>query len=306
LANQPFDVLHAFDHRPAVSIPSLLYRGRSRVPLVVDWADLWGVEGIAGRRSTALRHTLGRLDTWGERRFHQTADLVTPINAELARRTLDLGVPADRVVVILPGAPVDLIQPQVKQNARRALGLDSAAHVLVYIGYAPYDQDLVLDAFRQLADQDSLAQLITAGGPFVGGDKNTLPARLAARHRHLGEVPYNRLETLLGAGDLMLLPFRDTPVNRGRYPNKLGDYLAAGRPVLTNPTGELGRLVDQEGIGKLAAESGAAMAAGARELLQDPGQLEELGRRARLLAERRWGWVHRAATAEAAYLRLMG
>jgi glycosyltransferase involved in cell wall biosynthesis len=111
---------------------------------------------------------------------------------------------------------------------------------------------------------------------------------------------------VLAAGDLMLLPFRDSPVNRGRYPNKLGDYLAAGRPVLTNRTGDLGQLVEQERVGALAGETGAAMAAVAFELLQDPDRLEELGRRARRLAETRMSWGQRAMELEAAYRRVVG
>ncbi len=301
-----YDVIHAFDHRPAVMVPAMLLRGLRQVPLVADWADLWGLEGIGGLRSAPARLSLGNFDGWAESWFHRTADFVTPINTELQRRTLEMGVPADRIVVIPPGAPVDLIQPQDKLAARRTLGLDSNAHVLVHIGYAPYDQELVADTFIEIAGRDPLALLITTGGSFERSQAGMLPAGVSARHRYFGEVAYHELETVLAAGDLMLLPFRDSPANRGRYPNKLGDYLAAGRPVLTNRTGDLGQLVEQEGVGVVAGETGAAMAAVAFELLQDPDRLEELGRRARRLAETRMSWGQRAIELEAAYLRVVG
>jgi len=301
-----FDVIHAFDHRPAVMIPALQLRRLRQVPLVADWADLWGLEGIGGLRSRLARLSLGRFDGWAERWFHRSADFVTPINTELRQRTLEIGVPEERIVVIPPGAPVDLIQPQDKLAARRSLSLDPTAHILVHIGYAPYDREFIADTFTELAGRDPLAQLITTGGSFERGRSGILPAAARARHLHLGEVAYQQLETVLAAGDLMLLPFRDSPVNRGRYPNKLGDYLAAGRPVLTNRTGDLGELVEREGVGVVAGETGAAMAAAAFELFQNVGRLGELGRRARGLAETRMSWGQRAKELEAAYRRVIG
>lgn len=301
-----YDLIHAFDHRPAVMVPALLLRRLRQVPLVADWADLWGPEGIGGLRSGLARFSVGKFDGWAETWFHRSANLITPINTELQRRVLELGVPAERIVVIPPGAPVDLIRPQDKLAARRTLGLDLTAHILVHIGNAPYDRELIADTFVEIAGRDPLAQLITAGRLFGRDQAEILPAGVRARHRHFGEVAYHELETVLAAGDLMLLPFRDSPVNRGRYPNKLGDYLAAGRPVLTNRTGDLGQLVEQERVGALAGETGAAMAAVAFELLQDPDRLEELGRRARRLAETRMSWGQRAMELEAGYRRVVG
>ena len=45
----------------------------------------------------------------------------------------------------------------------------------------------------------------------------------------------------------------DRPANQGRWPGRINDYLCAGRPVITQPVGEMKILLEQEAIGRLCA-----------------------------------------------------
>jgi glycosyltransferase involved in cell wall biosynthesis len=88
----------------------------------------------------------------------------------------------------------------------------------------------------------------------------------------------------------MLLPFPDRGLNQARFPNRLGDYLAAGRPVVTNPTGEAERLVRQSGAGLLADPTAEAMARAVLKLFDDRDLAIHLGRRGRQYAEQVLAW----------------
>ena len=57
-----FDIIHGFDHRPAVLLPSLLGQRLRGATFISDWADLWGREGIAGGRQSFPGRFLGKLD----------------------------------------------------------------------------------------------------------------------------------------------------------------------------------------------------------------------------------------------------
>jgi len=54
-----------------------------------------------------------------------------------------------------------------------------------------------------------------------------------------GWVDYFKNPDALSSVDVYILIKKDNAINRAGWPNKLGDYMAAGRPVLLNPYGDL-------------------------------------------------------------------
>jgi glycosyltransferase involved in cell wall biosynthesis len=88
----------------------------------------------------------------------------------------------------------------------------------------------------------------------------------------------------------MLLPLVNRGVNLARYPNRVGDFLAAGRPIATQPTGEVGSMVIEEAVGIVTGQEPEAFAEGLDRLLQDEDSRQEMGRRARRLAETKLSW----------------
>jgi glycosyltransferase involved in cell wall biosynthesis len=299
------DVIHSFDHRPACSLPAkaaVRFRGSA---WVADWADRWGWDGIAAERGFLARHTLGRWDDFVEKRIYRQAHAVTVASRELERVTLRSGVESDRVEWVPPGCNADLIRPMPKAEARAHYGIPPDTHVLVHIGFADYDEDLLAGVFVRLATRFPSIVLLTSGKV---GSPLTETLRASGFHhrlRNVGVVPYGELATVMACGDVMLLPYRNRPLNLGRFPNKLADYLASGRPVVTNPTGDLGKLVTDEGLGILADETSEAMADAVARLLEAPQEAEQMGRRARALAEGRLGWPALAARVEGLYARLL-
>ena len=296
-----WDVVHAFGHRPAVTLPALALRARTGAPLVADWADLWGRDGIAGERAPLSRLVLGGFDHHAERRVCRAADAMTVASSALQALALQAGAPPGRTLVLPAGADVDRIRPLPAAAMRPRFGIDPEARVLVHAGAGCYDADLLARAFVAVAGGEPRALLLLIGGRPRGLDRVLRRAGLAHRVIALGHLPYERLGEALACGDVMLLPFRDRAVNRGRSPGKLGDYAAAGRPVLTNPTGDVGALVAAEGIGVLAGESPEAFADAALDLLADPQRCRRLGERAREVAQRRLAWSVLAAGVEALY-----
>ncbi len=95
----------------------------------------------------------------------------------------------------------------------------------------------------QRVDLDLLEAVADAGHPLllVGGlrpdlDRTRLRRLLGSPHvQWIGERPYEEIPALLGAMDVGLLPYRDTPFNRRSFPLKLLEYLGAGvAPVATD------------------------------------------------------------------------
>ena len=297
------ELIHCFDHRPTVSVPGLSAARRLKIPCLVDWADLWGRDGIASERGPVLRAALGSLDTFFENAVRRRADALTVISTALRDRAQErFSVP----IHLLPvGSNSDLMKPIPKAEARRALRLPLDAPIAVYAGLAPYDAEYLARSFVLLAQMQPRALLVTAGRRFEALERASDAAGISDRLIQLGNLERNVLVHALSSADVLLLPYTNRSVNRFRYPNKLGDYLAVGRPIVTNPTADLGKLVRKERVALLTDDTPEAFAAATSQLFDDPALADEIGERGRALAESKLDWGFLAAGLERFYIETL-
>jgi glycosyltransferase involved in cell wall biosynthesis len=284
------DVVHAFGHRPAAALPALVRQRCRNTPFVLDWADLWGTGGIAGERSPLLRWTLGVADGLGERRACSLADAVTVPCRPLARMARRLRPSRDGVHLLPGGASPDVVYPVPRERARRRYGVDDDAHVVVFAADSTYDAALLAETFVRVAEADTRALLLLAG------DSGTRIRRLlqgrsaAGRVLSVGHVPYSDLGAVLSCGDVALLPLKQDSVNTHRFPNKICDYLAAGRPVVASPVGDMAEIVTDQGVGLTAPGDPTSLADAVLRLFGSADLRRDMGTRARALAVERLSW----------------
>jgi glycosyltransferase involved in cell wall biosynthesis len=125
------------------------------------------------------------------------------------------------------------------------------------------------------------------------------------RMRVLGTVPHSDLEKVMASADVLLLPYSRKPVNLARFPNRFGDFLAAGGAMVTNRTGDMGEMVAGHQLGVLAADDPLDMSRKVLGLFEDRPRDEEFGRRARALAEDHLSWEILAREVEQFYSDLL-
>jgi glycosyltransferase involved in cell wall biosynthesis len=301
-----YDIVHTFEPRPCATVPGLLARVRGGSVYVADWADLWGPDGMAATWPAPQRVTLGAFDGVWQSYTLRRADAVTVISTDLERRAAALGIPAERIRRISIGANDDLFRPESAAEPRARFGIPGDALVLVHTGFAPFDGWLLAHTFEHVARAEPRAHLLMSGRRFLEVEEHAAAAGAADRVVHAGVVPYSELGAVMACGDLMILPYTRSPHNEARFPNRVGDYLAAGRPIATNATGDLGRLVVTERIGIVAPETPEAFARGILDLLRQQDVRREMGRRARALAETTLSWRTVAAPVGELYDELTG
>ncbi len=286
-ARNSFDIVHAVDHKPNVLLPAIVRSRLKDIPLVADWADWWGPttdgSGLQERRAWPV----ARLETAMEEYIYRVADWVTTISAGLRDRAIRIGVPPDKVRWIPSGAPDDIILPEDRNTCRRSLGIPSASFLLGYVGSDMADLGMIIPLLRDLRKKQPRLKLALIGP--LPGLAGLLEADVRASVLHFGAVPFPLLSQYLGSCDAMVLPLRSTVFNKTRWPNKFGDYLAAGRPVLCSPVGDVPDFVKSEECG-IVWNDLSELAAGVELLMENPSLASQMGERARQLAEGRLSW----------------
>ncbi|MEX0892401.1 MAG: glycosyltransferase [Gemmatimonadota bacterium] len=294
------DLVHAFDSRPAVIYPALRLRdGGAR--LVLDWADWWGRGGTTRERSGPLLGALIEpVEQWFEEAYRREAHGTTVISRALGERAAGLGVPAGRIHRFPHGCSRERVAPMERAVARRALGVDATAPLVLHLGaLVPGDARLLSDAVTTARRRHPRLRLVLVGSVRT---RLTLPPDALLR---TGRVDDAELSLWLGAADVCVVPLRDTVANRGRWPSKVNDYLAAGRATLLPAVGDAADAISAAGAGWSTPPEADALGQRMAEVLDDPGALAVAGRAARELAEGPLAWTHIAGGVEAFYRRVL-
>lgn len=275
-----FDIIHTVDTRPAVSIPAWYGRRVTGAKWVADWTDWWGRGGATSERpGWAIRTFIGPIEQWFEERPKLSADGVITISRALGERARDLGVDPERMLYLPPGADPDAIRDTPIDEARARLGLPQDVPLVGYLGNIyPRDAQLLGEAVGRLRHRD--ARLVMIGG---GAFDVALPLP-EDRVLRTGHVPFAQMLDYLSACNVLALPLCDTVANRGRWPSKINEYVAVGRPTVACAVGDVAELFTQHEIGLLTPPEPAAVAERIDALLDDPQRAERMGEAARQMA----------------------
>ncbi len=293
-----YDIIHMFDHKPNATFAGLVGRLHG-VTLIADWTDWWGGPGgindVPKRRVPAV----GKFEEWWEIKSKLLADGVVTGSTALYQRALDVGCPPEKVICIPNGSAPDLIRPVPVAEARQRLGVPQDRKIVGFFGMGQGDMEIIMPAIRQLPNVWLM----------VIGPKNQ---RVLDQARYFGIadrlwqtdfVPEEELSWYLACADVMCLPLSDRAANRGRSPGKFMFYMAAGRPTVASPVGDVPIIMETYRVGLLARDEEFADALW--RLLTDDALREELGQNARRTAETGLSWSCLVDQLEEFYLRIL-
>lgn len=263
-------------------------------PFLFEVRDLWPDFAIA---VGVLRSRLPiRLSFWLERFLYRRADHMLVNSPAYVEHVLGRG--AKSVDLVPNGADPEMFDPADSGAAFRAAHGLEGKFVVLYAGAHGLSNDLgvVLESARLLAD-DPRVHFVFLGD---GKEKPALQRRAAemglANVTFLPPVPKSGMAAALAGADACLAILKPIEAYKTTYPNKVFDYMAAGRPVLLAIDGVIRQVVEACGGGVFVPPGDpAALAAAVRRLAADPA-----GGRAMGLAGRRYVEAHfsRPALAE--------
>jgi glycosyltransferase involved in cell wall biosynthesis len=243
-----------------------------RVPFLFEVRDLWPAFAVAV--GVLRQPVLIRASEWLERFLYRHADQVVVNSPGFIDHVRARG--ARQVELVPNGADPQMFNP-IDDGAgfRCAHGLEGK-FVALYAGAHGLSNDLgvILEAADLLREREDVVFVLLGDGK----DKSALMAQASEMNLpnllFLPPVPKSEMSAALAAADACIAILKPIEMYKTVYPNKVFDYMAAGRPVVLAIGGVIREVIE-------AAEGGIPV---------EPGEPVSLAEAVSSLADdREWG-----------------
>lgn len=181
----------------------------------------------------------------------------------------------------------------VDVNERRPGDYPTGEPLVVFAGAPDYKTTIqfIFDAMQEVWRVHPECRIAVTGASWDDPRADWMWAGMRqtgfdARVDVLGYLSRPELLELYERASALLIPLFDDLQSRSRFPTKIGEYLAAARPVVTSAVGEIPRYFT-DGIDAVVCPPGdpIAFGRGIADLLSDPARAALIGRRGRVIAE---------------------
>ena len=253
-------------------------------PFLFEVRDLWPAFAVGV--GVLRQPLLIRLSEWLEGFLYRHADRVLVNSPGFIEHVRGRG--ARRVELVPNGADTHMFDVDTDGSTFRRENQLAGKFVALYAGAHGMSNDLgvLLQAASRLADRPEIAIVLL-------GDGKEKPA-LIAQAQSLGlknvfflpPIPKAQMPQALAASDACIAILKPIPLYATVYPNKVFDYMAAGRPVVLAIDGVIRQLVERSGAGLFVPPGDAASLAQAIRRLADDLQMgRAMGARGRRAVE---------------------
>ena len=277
-----------------------------RKPFLLEIRDLWPEFAID--MGVLTNPLLIRMSRWVESFLYARADHLLVNSPAYRDYLIEKGIPEEKISFIPNGVDTSMFNPMDGgESVRQEFGLDDK-FLVSYAGALGLANDIetALRAARRLQDMTRIHFLL------VGDGKERPRLEQQAREWGLSNVtfvgvrPKSEMPRFLAASDACLAILKDIPMFRTTYPNKVFDYMAAGRPTILAIDGVIRQVVE-------SAQGGVFVPPGDDEALADaiaylvnhPQRAQEMGQNARRYVEKHFERHDQARAFEQVLLRLV-
>ena len=255
----------------------LIARAR-RVPFVLEVLDLWPDFAIGmGVLKNPLLIWIARHAEWF---FYRRADHLIVNSPAYKDYLVEGGILAEDVTYIPMGVDLTLFNPEDDGRAIRdqwQLGQKFVATYAGSLGMAN-DLDTILGAAELLKDDTDIHILLVGGGKERPRLEEVAKSKQLTNVTFGGTYPKDQINQVLAASDACIATLRDIPEFKTPFPNKVLDYMAAGRPILLAIDGVIREVVEAAQGGVFVPPGNpAALASAIRELKADPARARQMG-----------------------------
>lgn len=249
-----------------------------RKPFLLEVRDLWPEFGIS--MGVLKNPVIIGLSRWLEMFLYKRAAHILVNSPAYREYLLAKGLPAGKVTYIPYGTDVEMFTPSVDgSTVREQFGLEGK-FVVLYAGALGQanDIDTILRAAQRLNDKEGIRIIL------FGDGKERVRLESQTRRMDLknlifaGTRPKRDMPMVVAAADACLAILQDIPAFRTTYPNKVFDYMAAGRASIIAIDGITRELIESSHGGIFVPPGDdQALANVILEMSKDPQHVKQMG-----------------------------
>jgi len=215
-----------------------------RKPFLLEVRDLWPEFGVSmGVLTNPVLIALGR---WLEKFLYARATHILVNSPAYKEYIFGKGVPENKITYIAYGTDVDMFNPQVDGSSIRGDLKLQDKFVVLYAGALGQanDIDTILRAAQRLTSEDKIRFVL------FGDGKERPRLQSEAERMKLSNVIFagvrakKDMPLVVASADVCLAILQDIPMFRTTYPNKVFDYMAAGRATVLVIDGVSRKLIE--------------------------------------------------------------
>lgn len=253
-----------------------------RKPFLLEIRDLWPEFAIdMGILKNPILITLSR---WLEGFLYQSASHILVNSPAYKTYLVGKGVPSGMITIIPNGVDIDMFFPDLDGTSfRKACRLDDK-FIVTYTGALGPANDIptILRAARILRDNADIHFVVAGDGKDRPNLEKMAKGFKLSNVTFLGSRPKTEIPMILGASDACVATLMDIPMFSTTYPNKVFDYMAAGRPTVLAIDGVIRDVIEAAGGGLFSPPGNPeALAKAILHLANHPEEAKRMGKQAR-------------------------
>ena len=253
-----------------------------RCPFLLEIRDLWPEFAID--MGVLTNPVLIKLSRWLEKFLYARATHILVNSPAYRDYLIKKGIESDKIAFISNGVDTNIFNGNANgDSVRHEIGLNEK-FVVTYAGALGLANDIqtILRAAERLQENDRICFLL------VGDGKERRNLESTARKMNLKNVIFSGSRSkadmpgILAASDVCTATLQNIPMFTTTYPNKVFDYMAAGKPTILAIDGVIRNVIESSNGGVFVQPGNdEAFAKAVQELEKDRAKANEMGKAAR-------------------------
>ena len=198
---------------------------------------------------------------------------------------------AEKVSLIPNGADPEMFDPDSDGRSFREKHHLNDKFVVLYAGAHGMSNDLevVLEAAAHLKNEADIRMVLLGSGKEKPHLQSLAKEMGLQNVIFVPPVPKKEMSQVLAAADACLAILKPIEMYKTTYPNKVFDYMAAGRPVILAIDGVIREVVESGNAGiPVPPGNPKALADAIKDLSSDPSKCDKLGKNGREMIEKQF------------------